>query len=167
MRALEDAGDLVAVAHLEGRAELLKRMEVRIEPATPDHVAAGRRNDCAPVACEQGSGEQKRRADLARQLGVDVVADVCGMNTHLVRTDPLDVGAEVGEQAAHRLHVADARDVGERDRLVRQQARGQDRQRAVLVPRSTHMAGERVAPLDHERFRQGPDDGRGHRSALC
>ena len=38
------------------------------------------------------------------------------------------------EELEHRLDVADPRDVRERDGLVREQARGEDRQRAVLVP---------------------------------
>ena len=46
---------------------------------------------------------------------------------------PLDVGAEIGEQREHRVDVADARDVAQHDRLVGEQARGEDRQRAVLV----------------------------------
>ncbi len=66
------------------------------------------------------------------------------------------------EQAEHRLDVADPRDVRERHLLVGEQASRENRQRAVLVAGSTHTAGERVAAFDHERFRHGSDDGRGH-----
>ncbi len=52
----------------------------------------------AAVAREQRAGEQERRADPARELRVDLVADVGGVDAHLVLADPLDVGAEVREQ---------------------------------------------------------------------
>ncbi len=120
-----------------------------------------------PEARQQRPGEQERRADLARELGVDLVAHVGGVHAHLVRTDPLHIGARDATAAAHRLDVADARDVRERDGLVGQEAGGEDRQRPVLVARGAHVAGERIAPLDHERFRQWSDDGRGHGSGLC
>src|SRR5476649_591885 len=45
----------------------------------------------------------------------------------------LDLGAEVEEQPRHHFHVADARHVGEDAFLGRQQARGNQRQRGVLV----------------------------------
>ena len=40
----------------------------------------------------------------------------------------------------------------EHDRLVGQQARGEDRQGAVLVPGGADAPAERAAPLDHERL---------------
>ena len=61
------------------------------------------------------------------------------------------------EQLEHRLDVADARDVRERDRLVGEQARGEDRQRAVLVPGSANAAVERVSALDDEGVRRCRD----------
>ena len=45
------------------------------------------------------------------------------------------------------------------DRLVGQQARGEDRERAVLVPRDGDPAVERPAALDHERLGNGFGDG--------
>ena len=44
----------------------------------------------------------------------------------------------------------------------REQAGGQDRQRAVLVPGGADATRERIAALDHERFRGLSDGGRGH-----
>ena len=60
------------------------------------------------------------------------------VDAHLVRPGPRDLGAEVVEQIEHRLHVADPRHVRERHRLGREQRRGQNRQRAVLVPGRLH-----------------------------
>ena len=77
------------------------------------------------------------------------------MDPHLVGAEPLDVGAEVVEQLDHRLDVADARHVRQRHRLVGEQARGEDRQRAVLVPGRADAAVERPAALDDERLGHG------------
>ena len=63
---------------------------------------------------------------------------------------PLDVGADVDEQLDHRLDVADPRHVRELHGLGREHARGEDRQRAVLVPRGAHRAAERAPAFDHE-----------------
>ena len=60
--------------------------------------------------------------------------------------------AEVGEQREHRLHVADARDVGEHDPLLGEQAGGQERQGRVLVAGGHDGAGQRHAALDDELF---------------
>src|SRR6202044_1598026 len=62
-----------------------------------------------------------------------------------------------------RVHIADPRHVRQRDGLGRQQACRQHRQRAVLVPCSPDAPRERLAALDHERFRCLSDRGRGHR----
>ena len=67
------------------------------------------------------------------------------------------------EQLDHRLDVADPRHVRQRHRLVGEQAGGEDRQHAVLVPGGADAARERMAALDHERLGDdGPDDGGGH-----
>src|SRR5262249_10175704 len=88
--------------------------------------------------------------------------DLLRVDARLVRAGPLHVGADAREQAHHRLDVADARQVRELDRLVGEQARGQDRQRAVLVAGPAPAAGQRMPAFDHERLGGGPDDGRGH-----
>ena len=46
-------------------------MDVGVEAPAPDDVAAGRRHGDAAEAREQRPGEQERRADLARELGVE------------------------------------------------------------------------------------------------
>ena len=99
VRSLERARELVALAELERRTELLERVDVRVEPAPADHVAARRRHDGAPDAPEQRPGEEERRADVARELGVDLVADVGGVHAYGVRVDPLHLGAEMRRAA--------------------------------------------------------------------
>ena len=58
----------------------------------------------------------------------------------------------------HRLDVGDRRDVRERDRLVRQNARRDDRQRRVLVPGDPNRPAERPPALDDERLAEGDCD---------
>ena len=63
---------LVRAVQLDVDAELLKRMDVRIEPPAPDHVASGRWHRHAPEAGEQRAGQQERRPDLAAEIGVEI-----------------------------------------------------------------------------------------------
>ena len=61
----------VAVA-VDVGAHRAEGVEVRIQAAATDHVAAGRRHHRAAEAREQRAGEQERRADQLGQLGVDL-----------------------------------------------------------------------------------------------
>ncbi len=134
-------------------AELLEGVDVRVERPPADEVAAGRREQCMPEAGEQRAGEQERAADAVGELLVDLgLRDAGGVDAHLVLARPLGVGAEIGEQREHRVDVADARDVAEHDRLVGEQARGEDRERPVLVAGDPDGPVERAPPFDHERL---------------
>ena len=118
----------------------------------------------AAEAREQRAGEQERRADARGRAPRR--ARSCRssrrVDAHLVRARPLDVGAEVVEQLDHRLDVADARHVRRASTGSSvSSARGEDRQRAVLVPRGADAAVERAAALDHERLGHGPGERRG------
>ena len=84
-------------------------MDVRVESPPADHVAAGRRHAHVAVAREQRACEQERRADVARELLVDLGADVVRVHAHIVVAGPLDLGAEVTQQLDHRFDVADPR----------------------------------------------------------
>ena len=119
---------LVAAVQIDLRAELRECMDVRVEASPPDHVAAGRWH-CGPApAREQRAREQEGGADAACQLLVDVGRDQVGrVHAHLVLARPFDVGAELREQLDHRLHIADPRDVRQRHRLLREEARGENR----------------------------------------
>ena len=100
--------DVAAV--LDARAERLERVEVRIEPAAADHVAAGRRHQRAAVAREQRAGEQERGADALGQLAVDVG-----------RRHP--IGADRDDRS---------RRSSRRARRAREQRRASPRRRAIL-----------------------------------
>ena len=84
---------------LDARAERLERVEVRIEPAAADHVAAGRRHQRAAVAREQRAGEQEGGADALGQLAVDVGrGDPVGADRDVVLADPVGARAELAQQ---------------------------------------------------------------------
>ncbi len=68
------------------------------------------------------------------------------------------------EQVEHRVHVPDARDVRQRDGLPRQQRRGEDRERAVLVSGDANRPAQRAAAFDRERVGNGR--GNGHRAVM-
>ena len=63
---------LVGAVQLDLDAELHERVDVRVEPAAADHVAARRRHGRAAEAGEQRPGEQERRPDLAAEHRVEL-----------------------------------------------------------------------------------------------
>ena len=145
------AADVAVVLDLG--AERAERVEVRIEPAAADHVAAGRRHHGGAEARQQRAGDEERRADALGEVRIDVGAvDLVGLQRDRVVRDPLDGHAEVGEQREHRLRVADPRDVGELDPLLGEKAGGEQRQSRVLVAGGHDGAGQRHAALDDELF---------------
>ena len=101
-------------------------------------------------------GRAPRRAPSSSTCG--------GVDPDLVLAHPLDLGADVGEELDHRLDVADARHVRQRHRLLREHARGEDRQRAVLVPRGADGPADRAAAFDDEGLHLGGKR-RGHPEA--
>ena len=95
---------LEAAVDLDLDAELGEPVDVRVEPAPPDHVAAGRRHGRAAEAREQRAGEQERGADAAAQLLVELgLVHADGVDPDLVLAEPLGVGADVDQQLDHRL----------------------------------------------------------------
>ncbi len=80
---------LVRAVQLDLDAELLKGVDVRIEPATADHVASGRRHRHAPETREKRPGEQERRTDLPAEIGVEIgLVDPARIDPDLVRPGP-------------------------------------------------------------------------------
>jgi hypothetical protein len=159
-RAQAIRSHLVAAVDLDLDAELAERVDVRVEAAAADHVAAGRRHGRAAEAREQWAGEQERGADPAAQLRVELgLVRACGVDPDDVLADPLGVGADVGQDLDHRLDVADPGDVRQRDGLLGEQRRREDRQGAVLVPGGSDPSVQGPAALDDEGLHQGLGDG--------
>ena len=142
---------LVRAVQLDLDAELLKGVDVRIEPAAPDHVAAGGRHRHPPEAGQERAGEQERRTDLPAEIGVEIgLDDPARIDPDLVRPGPLGVCADVDEKLDHRPDVADARHVREAHLFRGEQARREDRKRGVLVACRADGAAERPTAFDHE-----------------
>ncbi len=132
-------------------AEVVEGVEVGVEAATADEIAAGRRHPRLAEAGEQRPGEEEGGADLFGELLVDGhIGDPLGAEPHAVVGDPGDLDAEALEQSDLRFGVANARHPVQQQLLLGEQAGGEDRQRRVLVAGDGHLAGERHPALDDE-----------------
>ena len=146
--------DVAVDAHVG--AERAEGVEVRVQPAAPDHVAARRRQQRGAEAREQRAADEHGGADALGQVGVDVGgADGIGLERDGVAVAALHLHAEVLEQRDERLGVADPRHVVQHHRLVRQEARRQQRQGRVLVAGGHDGAGQRHAAFDDELLHEG------------
>ena len=106
-----------------------------------------------PKRASKRAGQQHGSADELAQLVVELrLRDIRRADAHVVRADPLDLGAEVDEKVDHREDVEDARHVVQDDLVLGEEARSEDRQRTVLVSRGANAAVERARTLDHERI---------------
>ena len=133
-------------------AEPLEREKVRVDAPAADDVAARRRQLDLAAAREQRAGQQDRRANLPAELGIELrrsrtssrgCAACCARSIR--RSTPID--------AISSTSVSTSRMRGtfvERDRMLGQQRRADDRQRGVLVAGGTDRAGELVSALDDE-----------------
>ena len=131
----------------------LEGQHVRVDAAAADDVAAGRRHRDLAAAREQRAGQQDRGADAAAERAVERrLRDELGADLEVVLRRPLDACAEIGDQLAHHLDVADARDVRQPDGAIGQQRRGDDGQGGVLVAFGSDGPGEGSPTLDHEVF---------------
>ncbi len=144
-------GEVKVAIAADHRAELLQREEVRVEATATDHVAAGRRQAHFPAPRQERRGEQDGRADARAQLGIECGgAHLPGVDDEGVARGPFGARAHGADELDERLHVADARDVLERDRLIREERCGDDGQRRVLVAGGANGAGEALTSLDDE-----------------
>ena len=134
------------------RAETLERIEVRVESAAADDVAARRGHHGTAEARQQRAREQERGPDQLTQGAIDAGIRFHRARTqrHLVAGAPVDADADALEQLQHRRHVPDARDVRDDDLLLGEQAGGQDRQRGVLVAGGRDASRQRYAAFDNE-----------------
>src|SRR5918995_2035698 len=147
---------LVVLFDRDPGSELDERVDVRVEPPTPDHVAARRRHHCPPGTRQQRPGEKERCSDPARELSVQLhLVQLCCVHANLVQPGPLHLDAQVPDERDHRLDVQDPRHVLQQHGLGGEQACGEDRQRPVLVPGGFHAAVQGAAALDPEGLGHG------------
>jgi len=101
----------------------------------------------------QRTGQQNRRTDFFRKFGIGHRrAGALHVNPNDVVPLSVDRGAEAFEDLQHDADVLNVGQVAERDGLIGQQARGQDRQRRVLVSTGTNRPFEAPPTLDDEAF---------------
>ena len=90
------------------------------------------------------------RIFLQRYGSSFVGADRLGVDLEGVAAAPVHVRARRGDELDERLDVANARNVLERDRMLGEERRADDRQRGVLVSRRANGSGELPSPFDDE-----------------
>ena len=121
-------------------------VEVRIQSAPSDHVAARRGKDCAPVPGGEGTGEQDGGADPAAQGLVQVVP----LQTFRAETHrgPMSfhLRAQVREQFEHDLDVLDPRHVVQHHRLRRSAPHAASMGRAAFLLPTGWRVPERGRP---------------------
>ena len=141
----------ISPSALHGRAHRAEGIQVRVQPASADHVAAGRRHHRATEPRKQRTGEQERGPDQLGQLALDLdPVHIRGAQQHLVGPAPAHPHPDRAQDAQHRVHVPNPRHVPHHDLVLRQECAGQDRQRPVLVPGRDHRAGKRDPAFDYE-----------------
>ena len=99
------------------------------------------------------SGPASRNEALIDSASSGSIATSCTPAAHSTSSlgpRQVDLHADRDEDLEHRLHVADARDVANDDLVLGEDAGGEDRQRAVLVPGRHHRARQRDAAFDDE-----------------
>ena len=137
------ARDVATLALLDLGAHEPQPLEVLLDPAHADVVAARLGDARLAGARHQGAEEQERAAHPPAQIGVDLGgAQVGGVEPPGVGVGVLDGDPDVLEHPRHRRDVLDVGDVAQLDRLVGEQRRRHDRQGGVLAP------GDRDAPLE-------------------
>ena len=129
--------------------------EVRVHAPAADLVAARLREPRVPEAAQQRSHDHHRPAERRALLHELLRLDV--RRVHLVRLEPvgallqaLDLHTHPLQQADEVLHVQDLRNVGENDRIGRQQHRADDFQGLVLRALRGDFAGQLVSAFDDE-----------------
>jgi hypothetical protein len=124
-------------------------------------ISSGRCKDGPPAAREQRPEEQHRAAQAAHQRGVwFILDDIRAADPQRRAPDALNLGAKLQEQPRHHLDVPDAWNVGEHALFGRQQARGQQRQRRILVAFDLHAAREPSPAFNQQCRHQTPRDRR-------
>ena len=146
-------GDLDPAVAVDLGAQVAEGVEVRVEAAAADHVAARRRHPRLAEAGEQRAGEQERGADPGRERLVrsrsSVTASACRRSSFVA--GPLGLHARAPRARATWVSVSRIRGtLREHHLLLGEQAGGEDRQRGVLVAGGDDLAREGRAPLDHE-----------------
>ena len=114
--------------------ELLQREEMRVESTTANDIAARRREGHFAAAREHGRGKQNGRADFSTELWIKLSgANALRIDGECIPLLPFGGDAGGANELDEGLHIANARDILERYRLLGEQRGGNDRERGVFV----------------------------------
>ena len=135
----------------DARAHRAEGVEVRVEAATADDVAARRRHHGAVEAREQRAGEQERGADRVGELRVDLDLGVAAAHSapRWRRASRPRPRARAGARASPSTSRIRGTLPTTTSSAVSSAGR-EDRERPVLVPGRPHRAGQRDAAFDYE-----------------
>ena len=140
--------ELDVAAAADDGAERAEGVEVGVEPAAADHVAARRGHQRGAEAGQQRPGGEERGADALGQLGGQPRwCHPSACRARLLPSSALDLDAEALEQAEHRLDVADAgaRCAGRRARTV-SRLQASSGSAAFLLPAGTTVPDSGTPP---------------------
>ena len=124
----------VAGTRDDPRTHRLERLDMRRERPARGKITAGRGELRAAAACQQRTEQQDRSAQPADQRAIGLVFHQLGTPDAQRRAaDAFDLRAQIEEQPRHHFDIADPRHVRQHAFVRRQQARGEQRQRGILV----------------------------------
>ena len=144
------ASSTMSRSMIDGGAHGAERVEVRVEPAAADDVAARRRHVGAAEAGQQRPGEQEGRAYALGQVAIDRGRSHPGGAQADLVVGAVHPHADVLEQAEHGVDVADPRHVRDDHLLLGEERGSQHGQSRVLVASGDDRAGQGRPALDHE-----------------
>ncbi len=161
--ALQAVGlHLVRAVERDGDTELLERVDVRVEPAAADDVAAGRRDGDPSEARKQRPGEKEGRAYLPGELGVEIgLGDALCIDADVV--GPVH-STSAPRSARSSTIVSTSLMRGTFERRTSPDAstqRRENREGAVLVPRRPDGSVQRTPALDDEGLHRARNATRG------
>ena len=129
---------------------------MRIEAAAADAVTAGRMQLRAPEPMDQRRHEEDGGAHPFAQRSAGSGASTGFAARIVTRSSRRETSAPISTgDLEHHVHVADRRHVLENDLFVRQQGRGDHRQRGVLAAAGADLTFERSPAPDHESAQIG------------
>ena len=108
---------------------------MRIEAATADQSPPGGGTLARPSRASSGPARRNdARIRAASAVSTSYDESPCESIANLVGACPFRGRARAADELEHRLDIADARDVRQRDRLVGEQARRENRSAPFLFP---------------------------------
>ncbi|MPM97185.1 hypothetical protein SDC9_144358 [bioreactor metagenome] len=131
-------------------SELVEPVEVAVEPAAADHVAARRIEFRLAAAGQQRSGEE----DAGPVARTKFLRDRSRLHVGAPEAERVvlerELRAQFSRDVEHGADVEDVRHIFQHDLLVGQQQRRDHRQRRVFIPADFHPSADAGGPFHHQ-----------------